>query len=319
MPHHRHDLPRGERGRRRGDAAPSPSIPPSPVPFGREAAEQVSAADGTVAESNITGEDAGSPLRANQRQLGDLQAELARLETRLRGLDPASAEKTGTEARATALREQIRALREAGNSQAGGAGHDADRLPLRCRPLRPGTRVGPDPGRDRTGKRRERPCRPAHSLAHPDCPRALGDRRPPRLVGRARPAPPHDPAGRTARRLSALRAPTGRGRGWARPARCFDPRRNDRAPRPPHPSCLRPNALPSPPSAARAPSDTWGVAAALRCGTRVNILGREVMARGDRDSRSGETNDVAPRLAGRGSRCRWITPPGRSSSFWKPS
>ena len=73
--------------------------------FGREAVAQVNAADGTVAESNITGEDAGSPLRANQRQRGDLEAELARLETRLRGLDPASAEKTGMEARAATLRE----------------------------------------------------------------------------------------------------------------------------------------------------------------------------------------------------------------------
>lgn len=85
--------------------------------FGREAVAQVNAADGTVAESNITGEDAGSPLRANQRQRGDLEAELARLETRLRGLDPAAAEKTGLEARAAQLRDQLRALREAGNSQ----------------------------------------------------------------------------------------------------------------------------------------------------------------------------------------------------------
>lgn len=84
--------------------------------FGREAVEQVNAAEGTVTESHITGEDAGSPLRANQRQRADLEAELARLETRLRGLDPASAEKTGLEARAAQLREQVRALREAGNA-----------------------------------------------------------------------------------------------------------------------------------------------------------------------------------------------------------
>lgn len=85
--------------------------------FGREAAQRVGAADGSVAESEITGTDAGSPLRANQRSRADLEADLARIETRLRGLDVMSAEKSGLEAQAAQLREQIRNLREQGNQQ----------------------------------------------------------------------------------------------------------------------------------------------------------------------------------------------------------
>ncbi len=81
--------------------------------FSREAVQNVTAADGAIAESEITGENAGTPLRVNQRSSADLEADLARIETRLRGLDPMSAEKGGLEARATQLRTEIRALREA--------------------------------------------------------------------------------------------------------------------------------------------------------------------------------------------------------------
>jgi hypothetical protein len=84
--------------------------------FARDAAERVNAADGTVTQSEITGEDAGTPLRANQRDRAELEAELARIETRLRGLGPMAAEKTGLEARRAELLEQLRPLREAGHA-----------------------------------------------------------------------------------------------------------------------------------------------------------------------------------------------------------
>ncbi len=85
--------------------------------FSREAVQNVTAAEGAIAESEITGENAGTPLRANQRGRADLEADLARIETRLRGLDPMSAEKSGLETRAAQLRTQIRAMREAGDAQ----------------------------------------------------------------------------------------------------------------------------------------------------------------------------------------------------------
>lgn len=85
--------------------------------FSREAVQRVTAAEGAIAESRITGEDAGTPLRASQRGRADLEADLARIETRLRGLDPMSAEKGGLEAQAARLRTEIRALREAGDAR----------------------------------------------------------------------------------------------------------------------------------------------------------------------------------------------------------
>ncbi|TMJ20006.1 MAG: hypothetical protein E6G92_09700 [Alphaproteobacteria bacterium] len=84
--------------------------------FARDAVQRVNAADGTVTQSEITGEDAGTPLRANQRDRAEIEAELARIETRLRGLGPMAAEKTGLEARRTELLEQLRPLREAGHA-----------------------------------------------------------------------------------------------------------------------------------------------------------------------------------------------------------
>lgn len=85
--------------------------------FGREAARRVTAADGSITDSQITGEDVGTPLGANQRRRSDLEANLARIETRLRGMDAASAEKNGLEAQAQELRRQIAELREAANRQ----------------------------------------------------------------------------------------------------------------------------------------------------------------------------------------------------------
>lgn len=85
--------------------------------FGRDAVQRVGAAEGEVTESEITGTDAGTPLRANERGRAELEAELARIETRLRGLDPMSAEKTGLEARRAELRGQVQALREQASAQ----------------------------------------------------------------------------------------------------------------------------------------------------------------------------------------------------------
>ncbi|MDQ8758184.1 hypothetical protein RCO27_18305 [Sphingosinicella sp. LHD-64] len=85
--------------------------------FGREAVQRVTAADGAVTESEIEGTDVGTSLRAVGRTRADLEAELARIETRLRGIDPVSAAKTDLEQQAGRLREQIRSLRETSEAQ----------------------------------------------------------------------------------------------------------------------------------------------------------------------------------------------------------
>lgn len=85
--------------------------------FSREAVQRVTAADGRVADSEIEGIDVGTSLRATGRTRADLEAELARIETRLNGIDPVSAAKTDLEERAAQLRTQIRSLRETGEAQ----------------------------------------------------------------------------------------------------------------------------------------------------------------------------------------------------------
>ena len=81
--------------------------------FGRDAVQRVNAADGTVTESEITGTDVGTSIRSTGRSLAQLEAELARIETRLRGMSPDSAQKSQLDYEAGQLRAQIRELREA--------------------------------------------------------------------------------------------------------------------------------------------------------------------------------------------------------------
>lgn len=80
--------------------------------FGRDAVQRVNAAEGTVTESEITGTDVGTQIRSTGRSLAQLEADLARIETRLQGMTAASAEKSQLNYEAAQLRAQIRALRE---------------------------------------------------------------------------------------------------------------------------------------------------------------------------------------------------------------
>ena len=84
--------------------------------FGRQGVEAVVRAEGMLTESEITGTDVGTAIRAAGRSLADLQADLSRLEARLAGRIP-SGERESLEYEAQRLRDQIRALRESRNEQ----------------------------------------------------------------------------------------------------------------------------------------------------------------------------------------------------------
>ncbi len=77
--------------------------------FGREGVESVVRAEGMLRESEITGTDVGTQIHAATRSIAELQADLQRLEARLRtpNLDPD--EKARLDDQAQQLREQIRA------------------------------------------------------------------------------------------------------------------------------------------------------------------------------------------------------------------
>lgn len=84
--------------------------------FGRQGVEAVVRAEGMLTESEITGTDVGTSIRAAGRSLADLQADLARIEARLAGRIP-SGERESLEYEAQQLRDQIRALRESRSEQ----------------------------------------------------------------------------------------------------------------------------------------------------------------------------------------------------------
>jgi len=84
--------------------------------FGRQGVEAVVRAEGMLTESEISGTDVGTSIRAAGRSLADLQADLARIEARLAGRIP-SGERESLEYEAQQLREQIRALRDTRSEQ----------------------------------------------------------------------------------------------------------------------------------------------------------------------------------------------------------
>ena len=77
--------------------------------FGRESVQAVSAAEGMLTDSEIAGTEVGSAIQAAGRDLAALEAELARIEARLR--DPRVRDKGDLEYQAQMLRQQIRDLR----------------------------------------------------------------------------------------------------------------------------------------------------------------------------------------------------------------
>ena len=77
--------------------------------FGRESVQAVTAAEGMLTDSEISGTEVGSAIQAAGRDLAALESELARVEARLR--DPRVRDKGDLEYQAQVLRQQIRDLR----------------------------------------------------------------------------------------------------------------------------------------------------------------------------------------------------------------
>jgi hypothetical protein len=84
--------------------------------FGREAVGMVVQSEGMLTESEISGIDVGTSIRAAGRGIAELEAELARIETRLRqGVRADERERLDYEAQQ--LRAQIGAIRESRDTQ----------------------------------------------------------------------------------------------------------------------------------------------------------------------------------------------------------
>jgi len=84
--------------------------------FGREAIGVVVQHEGMLTESEISGVDVGTSIRAAGRGIAELEAELARIEARLRQGVPAG-ERSQLTYDAQQLRAQIRAIRESRDQQ----------------------------------------------------------------------------------------------------------------------------------------------------------------------------------------------------------
>jgi hypothetical protein len=77
--------------------------------FGRESVQAVTTAEGMLTDSEISGTEVGSAIQSAGRDLAALEAELARIEARIR--DPRVPDKGELEYQAQMLRQQIRDLR----------------------------------------------------------------------------------------------------------------------------------------------------------------------------------------------------------------
>ena len=78
--------------------------------FGREGVRAITAADGEVTDSTVSGTDVGTPLKANNGELETLQAELDRVEARLAQRSLRWAERAQLEEQRQSLRQQISTL-----------------------------------------------------------------------------------------------------------------------------------------------------------------------------------------------------------------
>ncbi len=78
--------------------------------FGRESVNAVTAADGELTDSAVSGTDVGTSLKANNGELDELQAELDRVQARLAQPNVRPAERARLEDQRQSLRQQISAL-----------------------------------------------------------------------------------------------------------------------------------------------------------------------------------------------------------------
>jgi hypothetical protein len=85
--------------------------------FGRSATDAVVGAQGMLAESEISGTDAGAAIVDAGRRLAELNAELARIEARLRTAGTSPGMRDTIEFQAQAVRDQIAALRDGRTAQ----------------------------------------------------------------------------------------------------------------------------------------------------------------------------------------------------------
>jgi hypothetical protein len=80
--------------------------------FGRESVRAVEAADGELADSQVSGTEVGTALKANTGNLAELRAELDRIEARLAQGNLRAGERIQLEDERQELRRQIAALRD---------------------------------------------------------------------------------------------------------------------------------------------------------------------------------------------------------------
>ena len=80
--------------------------------FGRESVRAVEAADGELADSQVSGTEIGTALKTNTGNLDELRAELARIEARLAAPGLRWRERARLEEERRSLRQQIAELRE---------------------------------------------------------------------------------------------------------------------------------------------------------------------------------------------------------------
>jgi len=85
--------------------------------FGRESVRAVEAADGELADSQVSGTEIGTELKRNTGNLAELRAELDRIEARLARGDLRRGERARLEDERQALRLQIAGLRDATSGQ----------------------------------------------------------------------------------------------------------------------------------------------------------------------------------------------------------
>ena len=94
--------------------------------FGRSGVQVVTGAEGSLIESEITGTDVGTAIHAASRSIAEMQADLTRIEARLRAPNLAPEEKAELESQAQQLRDSIRA---------GAAQRDAQQESLATTPM----------------------------------------------------------------------------------------------------------------------------------------------------------------------------------------